>query len=120
MLAMFDYPDPNVHADRRVETTTPLQKMFVLNSPFMVEQARRLAERLQNESLDDAQRIERAYRLLYSRSPTEEESRLGMTFLGNDGTPRSPPGESRVSATVERWQQYAHVLLAANELMYVD
>lgn len=111
MLAMFDYPDPNVHADRRSETTTPLQKMFVLNSPFMVEQARRFAERLQSESLDDAQRIEFAYRLLYSRSPSEEESRLGIAFLGNDGG---------VPATSERWQQYAHVLLAANELMYVD
>jgi hypothetical protein len=120
MLAMFDYPDPNVHADRRVETTTPLQKMFVLNSPFMVEQARRFAERLQAESLDDAQRIERAHRLLYSRSPSEEEARLGLEFLRNDGTQRSPPPESRVPATMERWQQYAHVLLAANELMYVD
>ena len=50
LLAMFDYPDPNVHADRRVETTTPLQKMFVLNSPFMVEQAAALAERLADGS----------------------------------------------------------------------
>ena len=49
LLAMFDYPDPNVHADRRVETTTPLQKMFVLNSPFMVDQASALSGRLMSD-----------------------------------------------------------------------
>ena len=111
MLAMFDYPDPNVHADRRVETTTPLQKMFVLNSPFMVEQAGALAERLTTEISDSAlaasnQRIDYAYRLLYGRPATEEEIKLGIEFLrGGD---------------VERLKQYAHVLLAANELLYVD
>jgi hypothetical protein len=113
MLAMFDYPDPNVHADRRVETTTPLQKMFVLNSPFMADQAKALAERLNSESLDDKQRIELAYGLLYSRAPTDEELQLGAAFLNQDGPPNGP-------AAPERWQQYAHVLLAANELLYID
>ncbi|HEX5106073.1 MAG TPA: DUF1553 domain-containing protein, partial [Pirellulaceae bacterium] len=113
MLALFDYPDPNVHADRRSETTTPLQKMFVLNSQFMIEQAASLALRQQDESLDDAQRIDDAYRLLYSRPPSEEESRLGLAFLQGDGTQGGP-------AALERWQQYAHVLLAASELLYID
>jgi hypothetical protein len=111
LLAMFDYPDPNVHADRRVETTTPLQKMFVLNSPFMVEQAGALAARLIEEVPDTApvarhQRIDLAYRLLYGRSATDDEIKLGLKFL-QDGDP-------------ERWKQYAHVLLAANELLYID
>jgi hypothetical protein len=108
MLAMFDYPDPNVHADHRALTTTPLQKMFVLNSPFMVAEARALAERLQSESLDDAHRIEFAYRLLYARSPTDEEIELGKAFVNVGGD------------AAGRWQRYAQVLLAANELLYVD
>jgi hypothetical protein len=118
LLAMFDYPDPNVHADRRVETTTPLQKMFVLNSPFMVEQAGALAARLIEEVPDSAlaaryQRIDLAYRLLYGRSATDEEMKLGLRFLSSDGTRSVPP-------TDERLKQYAHVLLAANELLYID
>jgi len=111
LLAMFDYPDPNVHADRRVETITPLQKMFVLNSAFMVEQAGALAERLVVEVPDSAlaaryQRIDLAYRLLYGRPATDEEIRFGLAFLAD--------------ASRDRLQQYAHVLLAANELLYVD
>jgi hypothetical protein len=108
MLALFDYPDPNVHADRRVETTTPLQKLFVLNSPFLVAQARALAGRLNAEEDADSQRIERAYRLLYGRAPTEAEVQLGIEFLQG--------GDEHAT----RWQQYAHVLLAANELLFVD
>jgi hypothetical protein len=111
LLAMFDYPDPNVHADKRVETITPLQKMFVLNSPFMVDQAAALAERLTSDVPHSAlaarhQRIDLAYRLLYGRAATDEEIKLGMEFLAEGGP--------------ERLQQYAHVLLAANELLYVD
>ncbi len=111
LLAMFDYPDPNVHADRRVETTTPLQKMFVLNSPFMVEQANALARRLTSDVPDSAnaakyQRVDLAYRLLYGRPATDQEIALGLRFLA--------------SGNSDRWNEYTHVLLAANELLYVD
>src|SRR5262249_29616018 len=112
LLALFDFPDANVHADRRVETTTPLQKMFVLNSPFMVAQAAGLAERLGSEIADSDQadvcRIERAYRLLYGRPPSERELNLGLDFL-TDATDHDA-----------RWRQYAQVLLAANEMMFID
>jgi len=117
LLAMFDYPDPNVHADRRVETITPLQKMFVLNSPFMVEQAGALAEQLVAEVPDTAlaaryQRIDLAYRLLYGRPATDEEMKFGLAFL-TDAQTDGKDGQDRL-------KQYAHVLLAANELFYVD
>jgi hypothetical protein len=110
MLAMFDYPDPNIHADRRVETTTPLQKLFVLNSPLMIEQANRLAARLAADIPSDQsdavrRRIGRVYELLYGRAPSDAEVELGRAYLAE--------GE-------ERWPQYAHVLLAANEMLYVD
>jgi hypothetical protein len=113
LLALFDYPDPNVHAERRVETTTPLQKLFVLNSPFMVEQSTALAERLLTEIPADAdgadrRRIDRAYQVLYGRPASEAEVQLAQSFL-KEGTDETA-----------RWRQYAHVLLAANEMLYVD
>ena len=111
MLAMFDFPDPNVHSARRSLTTTPLQKMFVLNNPFMIQLAESLAARLMALKIDKgdvtSQRIEQAHQWLYSRSATETELRLGRAFLGQ--------GDNQ-----ERWQQYAHVLLASNEMLYLD
>jgi hypothetical protein len=111
ILALFDFPDPNTHAAGRVETITPLQKLFVLNGPFLAGQAAALTERLGREiggsgAEGDRQRIERAYLLLYGRPASAAEMHLGLAFLAA-GTP-------------ERWRQYAQVLLAANEMLYVD
>ena len=113
LLAMFDYPDPNVHAERRVETTTPLQKLFVLNSPFMVEASTALADRLHADVPGDGEeadrrRIDWAYRLLYGRRPTAVEEQLGLRYLA--------AGDERDA----RWPRYGQVLLAANELAFVD
>jgi hypothetical protein len=114
LLALFDFPDPNIHADRRVETTTPLQKLFVMNNRFMVRQAELLAERLTAERGGTISQstnrtfIQRAYQLLYSRSASEDETRLGMDFLSAGDDPKA------------RRQQYAQVLLAANETLFID
>jgi hypothetical protein len=110
LLAMFDHPDPNITADRRVETTTPLQKLFIMNSPFMVQQAEALAERLMSDvpSADEKQRIDRAYRLLFARPAAEAEVRLGLEYLNGFGDHQA------------RWRQYVHVLLASNEMLFLD
>ncbi|MCX6852308.1 MAG: DUF1549 and DUF1553 domain-containing protein, partial [Verrucomicrobia bacterium] len=56
-LMLFDYPDANVHAARRSNSTTPTQKLYVMNSPFIIEQSKQLARRIQQSSGDDAARI---------------------------------------------------------------
>ena len=50
MLALFDHPDPNMHAPGRYQSTTSLQKLFAMNNPLMVGEAERLAERLRREA----------------------------------------------------------------------
>jgi hypothetical protein len=109
LLALFDFPDPNLHADRRVETTTPLQKLFVMNSPFMIRQAEAFSQRVNDETggvsaETDVAFVQRAYSVLYGRPPLEAELQLGVAYLHGAG---------------DR-QQYAHVLLASSEAMYVD
>ena len=52
MLLAFDYPIPFSAIGRRNVSNVPAQALIMLNSPFVVEQARHWAERLcaQNES----------------------------------------------------------------------
>lgn len=45
MFRTFDLPNPDVSAAQRLATTVPQQALFMLNSPFAQEQARRLARR---------------------------------------------------------------------------
>ncbi len=110
MLAQFDYPDANVHAEKRSVTTTPIQKLFMLNSPFMLSRAAALSARLAKNALQgDAARAQQAYMLLFGRNADAAELKLALGFL------HGPPG-----AGMSRWEQYAQILLASNEMLYVD
>lgn len=109
LLMQYDYPDANVHAEKRSATITPTQKLFTLNSPFMLGQAKVLAARLTEAADNDAARIREAYRLLFAREPEREETKLALTFLTQPTT-----------AAMTRWEQYAQMLLASNEMLYVD
>ncbi len=114
LLRLFDFPDANVTSDRRNVTTVPQQQLFVLNSPFMLRQARALVERLHNASDDNAQRIGLAYELLYAREAKERELQLGVEFLQMADQQRDPADR------LDAWVQYAQALLAANEFLYID
>ena len=110
-LQIHDFPDPNQHSPQRLATTTPLQGLYALNGPLLAQQARLLLERLQREHPDnDPARVDRAYQLLFSHSPTESQRRLAERFLSEDQS----------DSTDERWEQYLHVLLASNQLQFVD
>ena len=109
-LMQFDYPDANVHAEKRAATTTAMQKLFALNSPFIIDRARALAKRVTaNPKESERARVEQAYALLFAREPEREEMKLALDFL------REPE-----STGMTRWEQYAHMLLASNEMLYVD
>jgi hypothetical protein len=124
MLRLFDFPDPNVTAEARTATTVPLQQLFVLNSEFMVRQAKAFAARLTaNPAEPEAVRIDRAYRLAYGRPPTAAELRLGLTFLmgptpGSTVVQTVAGGEK--AGRLSRWEQYSQALLSANEFLYID
>jgi hypothetical protein len=125
-LRLFDFPDPNITSDMRPVTTVPLQQLFVLNGEFMIASARALAERLQDASADDEQRIRFAYELLYSREPTSEEVDLGKGYLAPDETPGDHAESDETDNAdseptgLTRWERYAQALLAANEFMHLD
>jgi mono/diheme cytochrome c family protein len=115
MLRLFDFPDPNITSGGRVETTVPLQELFVLNSEFMAASARDVTKRLMGNSRtgrDDDARICQAYRLLYSRAATDRERKLGLQYL--------KASEPANNAGPSRWEKYTHVLLATNEFMFID
>jgi mono/diheme cytochrome c family protein len=123
MLRLFDFPDPNISSAGRAFTTVPLQQLFVLNSEFMITNATAVAARLKaatstSEALTEAWRIEQAYRLIFGRSPTERELKLGLEYLS--GPEAQLADDSKSSAKMSRWQKYAQALLATNEFAFVD
>ncbi|WP_425619400.1 PSD1 and planctomycete cytochrome C domain-containing protein [Anatilimnocola sp. NA78] len=109
VLRLFDFPDPATHSPDRAPTTTPLQQLFVLNSPFMQQQASALAELLMKGGPDDSDAIiQQAYSRLFFRQPSATELRFGVEFLG----PQAPDAQ--------RLREYALALLGTNEFLYAD
>lgn len=45
-LQTFDFPSPSLSAERRFATNVPLQSLYFLNSPFVLQKAQALARRL--------------------------------------------------------------------------
>jgi hypothetical protein len=104
----FDMALPDTHAPQRFTTTVPQQALFLMNSPFVLEQARALAARANLP--DPSKRVVAMYRLTYSRAPTAEELNLATAFV------RAPAEEKGLSP----WDQLAQVLLLSNEFAFVD
>jgi hypothetical protein len=102
----FDLPDMHNSCARRTQTTTAPQALLMLNGEFVLEHARNWSEQLQRSSPGDTKsKVALAYRCAWGRPATEEEIRLGMTYLRQ---PRATLGD------------FCHALLNTNEFLYVD
>jgi hypothetical protein len=112
ILRLYDFPDPTGHSASRLPTTTPLQQLFVLNSPFMKQQAEALTRRLKKEAASVEGRIQRAYQLLYGRDPSTGQMKVAIEFL-SERQKRGPISDAL-------WTQYAQVLLGSNEFLFID
>lgn len=116
MLRLFDFPDANITASTRTETTVPQQQLFVLNSPFMIEQSKAFAKRLVDEAGEDIEaRIRYAFQLAYGRPVNEREMSLAKQYLALEDDEAE-----RDRNSLTRWERYAQVLLGSNEFMYLD
>jgi hypothetical protein len=90
LLAVFDGPDKKAVVGQREVTTVPPQALFLLNSPFALEQARLAAERLlAEEHQDEDSRIDRAFRLALGRPATPADLETARRFLRNQGGVRA-------------------------------
>jgi hypothetical protein len=113
LFRTFDFASPDATTPQRFTTTVPQQALFLMNSPFVIEQAKHFAARADMDGLKtDAERIDRMHRLAFGRPAEPDEVALGLKFLA---AVKDDPGK-KLSA----WEQYAQVLLLSNEFAFVD
>jgi hypothetical protein len=110
-LEVFDFADPSMVVGRRNVSTVAPQALFLLNAPFVLDQARGAARRLLAEpGLDDDGRVTRAYRLALGRPPTGSERRLALRFVAGNG-PKDPEGS---------WALVFQALFASLDFRYLN
>jgi hypothetical protein len=147
-LQLFDFPSPNLSAEKRFTTSVPLQRLFLMNSDFMQQQGELLARRVVHEP-DNAARIQKAYRLVFGRAATDVEVKAGLSFLateplkayeerkrakdtkqaaGDEGKPAPAADGERGSSKKDDpkllpptpWGRYIKILLSSNEFLFID
>ncbi len=119
-LSLFDGADTNASTPRRQETTVPTQSLFLLNDPFVHEQAAGLARRVHASAADEPARIRVAYEIILTREPTTDDLVAEQMFLSEyrkilDGS--NVPADQR---DVAAWSALVRTLFTRNEFLFVD
>src|SRR5260221_12905167 len=83
MFQAFDVGDPSMVNAKRSSTTIAPQALFVMNSPFALEQSKAFASNLLAMQVSDQERIKTAYLKTLSRSPSAQESARSLQFIGS-------------------------------------
>ena len=103
-LTTLDCPDPANLTPKRLVTTTPLQALTLSNNPFMLKQTNYFAERLKEEVGEKpAAQVRLGFALAFGRPPSKEEQRAAEITIRKKGV-----------------FALCHVLLNANEFVYLD
>ena len=86
IFTAFDFPDCGQVRAKRPVSTTPLQALNLMNSPFVVEQSSFIAERALKESQNElSTAIDRTFDLLLNRFPTEDEKQVCLSIAESNG-----------------------------------
>jgi hypothetical protein len=108
ILEVFDFADASVTTGRRNVSTVAPQALFLMNNPFVLDQAKSAAKRLLAEQhADDRARLARAYRLALGRAPTDGEAAVALRHVGS--APQAEPA----------WASIFHALFASAEFRFV-
>ena len=111
LFRTFDFASPDAHCPHRYENTVSQQALYLMNSPFITDQSRRLVSQEGFINIQtDKSRVVHLYHTIFQRDPTAVEWREGAAYVA------AAPGDQRVNA----WAEFAQVLLLSNEFRYVD
>jgi mono/diheme cytochrome c family protein len=114
ILINHDQADTDNSCPVRYTTTVPTQALGMLNGEFTNEQAELLAARMAKDAgADVAKQVARGIRLTTGRVPDAKEVEKDVAFI-------TKLKEKHKLTDAKAMQQYALLLLNANEFVYVD
>jgi hypothetical protein len=102
MFDTFDHPDMNVVAGARNVSTVPTQALTLLNNPFVLAQADRLAERVRRGASEPSTQIDLAYRFALARPPSPAELAVALDLVRSQSL-----------------EAFTHVLMNLDEFVYM-
>ncbi|MFO0947664.1 MAG: DUF1553 domain-containing protein [Planctomycetota bacterium] len=114
LMAVFDFPDPNLSLGQRNTSTISTQALYLMNSPFVMDQAKVAAAGLLKDStLGNHDRITMLFQRALGRPPREEERRLVAVYLAEEA------GTDETSS-LKRWSNVCQTVIASIDFRYLD
>jgi hypothetical protein len=114
LFTMFDFGDATTSNESRAQTNVAPQALYMMNSEFVADRARSLAQKLLSGENTDERRIERAWFLVLGRRPALSEGAMALAYLRN--FPGKSGGED---ADLAAWSSLCRSLVASNDFIYV-
>ncbi len=109
LLRTFDFASPDSCTPQRHHTTVPQQALFLLNGPFVMEQATHLAERVRREAEEDGgSPVEPLFALAFGREPSADELERCQAYLKESANP------------AKALEGLAQIVLMSNEFAFAD
>jgi hypothetical protein len=102
VFGVFDCPDFNQVVPKRTRSTTPLQALNLLNSPFVLQQADFLVQRLNVEAKTPESKVKLAFNLCFGRDPVPVETQSSIELINETN-----------------WHAFARAMLNANEFVLI-
>lgn len=129
LFQLFDFASPDRSTPLREESIVPAQSLFFMNSPWVIAQARSLADLLISaKNVGDAERVQMLYRSAFAREPSEQEAARALQYLSRGElllpnpktkTPASVAQPPLDSQRLERWTSFCQILFATAEFRYL-
>jgi hypothetical protein len=107
LFEAFDFGDINSGTGQRNVSTVAPQALFLLNHPFVVQQAQAAAERTLAQAGSNDERIASVFRRTLGRAPSPAEMEKCRRFLGPQ-------------ASLEQWAELQQTLFACLDFRYID
>src|SRR5262245_43673676 len=120
MMLAFDTPIPFSTYGRRNTSNVPAQALILMNDPFVIEQAKRWAERLLAIPADSFRtRLEQAFRGALARFPTDAEVQAAESFFATQAAARNIAARDTFQDRA-LWTDFCHVLMNAKEFVFLN
>jgi hypothetical protein len=121
LFRAFDFASPDSSSPRRFYTTVPQQALFLLNSPFVIEQARTLMERADiKAAASEDKRVKLLYQVAFQRDPSREDLQLAREFLDHQAAAPVPVGTTNWVFGYGEFDETAKRLKTFEKLPYYD
>ncbi len=139
ILNVFDFPHPSEITGQRPERTVATQALFLMNSPFVEQQARQTADlifadpspvdrgqhavnagKIEQPNLDRVARVQALYLRTLNRPAASQEIADAVAFVDEFKRARAVLPDAPKDLNAAAWTEFCRALFASNDFLFLE